>query len=119
MPAGGAGGEIGITLCPGKKGESYTGADWARNLAIDLDVIVRWRSAAVVTLIEDHEFEMLGVPNLGEQIVARGLEWHHLPIVDVSPPDHRREPRYQVLHGNIPTTVDSSMPGDAPLCRPQ
>lgn len=34
---------------------------------------------------------MLGLPRLGEQIVARGIDWHHLPIVDVRAPDERFE----------------------------
>lgn len=44
-----------------------------------------------MTLIEDHEFSMLGVTRLGEQIRARGIEWHHLPNVDVQVPDARFE----------------------------
>ena len=54
-------------------------------------MIGEWRADAVVTLIEDHEFEMLGVPQLGEQVLARGIAWHHLPIKDVAPPDSRFE----------------------------
>ena len=44
-----------------------------------------------MTLIEDFEFSMLGVPELASGIRARGIEWHHLPIVDVRPPDDRFE----------------------------
>lgn len=84
-------GLIGITFCPGKCGESYGGLRWERDREKDLNVIADWRADAVVTLIEDHEFEMLGVPQLGEQIRARGIEWHHLPIKDVAPPDVRFE----------------------------
>ena len=84
-------GEIGITFCPGKKGQSESDYDWDRDLALDLDVIESWKAAAVVTLIEDTEFDILGVQALGPMILARGIEWHHLPIVDVSPPDDRFE----------------------------
>lgn len=91
VQAGHAGGIVGITFCPGKQGDSYTGAPWARDLDIDLDAIARWGARAVVTLIEDHEFEMLGVPGLGSAVRERGIEWHHLPIVDVQPPDARFE----------------------------
>ena len=48
----------------------------------------------MVTLIEDHEFEMLGARGLGAQVRARGIDWHHLPIVDVQPPDERFETRW-------------------------
>jgi protein-tyrosine phosphatase len=89
--AGDAGGSIGITFCPGKCGEAVRGWRWERDLAADLDVIEAWHPAAVVTLIEQHEFEMLGVPHLGERIRARGIRWYHLPIVDVRPPDARFE----------------------------
>ena len=82
-------GLIGITFCPGKHGGSLRGYRWERNLDTDLDVIVNWGANAVVTLIEDHEFIALGVPDLGKMIIARGIDWHHLPIVDVSTPDAR------------------------------
>ena len=86
--AGDAGGLVGITFCPGKRDHGHR---WARNLAADLDTIARWRAQAMVTLIEDHEFNMLGVPELGAEVRARGIDWHHLPIVDVQPPDERFE----------------------------
>ncbi len=94
LSAGSAGGEIGITFCPGKKGPSGSGYDWDRDLALDLAVVVAWKAAAVVTLIEDFEFEMLGVPALGSMVLERGIEWHHLPIVDVRPPDARFEAKW-------------------------
>jgi|JRYH01.1.fsa_nt_gb protein-tyrosine phosphatase len=91
VPAGDAGGVVGITFCPGKQGDSMTGAPWARDLETDLDAIARWQPSAMLTLIEDHEFEMLGVPQLGERVRARGIAWHHLPIVDLQAPDERFE----------------------------
>lgn len=91
VPAGQAGGLIGITFCPGKCGSSLGGSRWERDLGADLDVIALWRSAAVVTLIEDHEFDMLGVTQLGRLVQGRGIAWHHMPIVDVQPPDARFE----------------------------
>ena len=78
-------GAIGVTFCPGKQGDSVFGAPWARDVALDLDVIQSWGAAAVVTLVEEHELISLGVSDLGERIVERGLQWHHLPITDLSP----------------------------------
>lgn len=89
--AGSAGGLIGITFCPGKCGDSAGSHRWERDLTADLDAIALWRPDAVLTLIEDHEFRSLGVTHLGAQVRARGIEWHHLPIVDVQPPDARFE----------------------------
>ena len=95
VKAGDAGGLIGITFCPGKCGSSLFGWEWKRDLAADLDVIALWRPTAVVTLVEDHELELLGVSELGVQVRARGMAWHHLPIVDVQPPDARFEVQWQ------------------------
>lgn len=101
VPAGLSGGLIGITFCPGKCGHSLAGASWQRDLGTDLDVIARWRAAAVVTLIEDHEFDMLGVTQLGSQVQARGIAWHHMPIVDVRPPDARFEAAWRTNGPNL------------------
>lgn len=90
--AGDADGVVGITFCPGKCGPSENSSyRWERDLSTDLDAIARWAPMAIVTLIEEREFTMLGVRDLGKQVRARGIEWHHLPIVDVRPPDKRFE----------------------------
>jgi ADP-ribosyl-[dinitrogen reductase] hydrolase len=80
-------GRIGITLCPGKQGPALNGAWHERDLDVDLDAVATWNAAAVVTLIEDHEFEVLQVSGLPEGVRSRFMEWHHLPIEDVSVPD--------------------------------
>ena len=72
-------GSVGVTLCPGKQGDSVFGAGWARDLATDIAVIREWGASAVVTLLEEHEFERLGVRALPEAVRAAGFEWHHLP----------------------------------------
>jgi ADP-ribosyl-[dinitrogen reductase] hydrolase len=89
VPAGA--GEIGITFCPGKRGPGSAGFVWRRDLEQDLDVVADWGARAVVTLIEDFEFGLLGVPTLGQRIRARGIEWFHWPVVDLRPPDARLE----------------------------
>jgi hypothetical protein len=38
----------------------------------------------VVTLIEDHELELLRVSNLGKEVRRRRMSWFHLSIADVS-----------------------------------
>ena len=87
-------GLLGLTYCPGKKGESVHGAAWDRNLIIDLDRIAEWGPRAVLTLMEAHELDLLNVPDLGLQIERRGMEWLHMPIVDVSIPDTAFERRW-------------------------
>ena len=81
-----AAGAIGVTFCPGKQGDSVFGAPWARDLTLDLDVIQSWGASAVVTLVEGHELVSLGVPDLGQRVRERGMDWFHLPIVDLTAP---------------------------------
>ena len=81
-------GRIGITFCPGKKGQSNFGGAWDRDLDMDLDAIQREGAATVLTLVEEHEFRLLQVEGLGAGVLARHMNWVHLPIEDVSVPDH-------------------------------
>ncbi|SNB76077.1 Dual specificity phosphatase, catalytic domain [Rhodoblastus acidophilus] len=79
-------GRIGITFCPGKHDKSaHTGA-WARDLAADLDVIADSGARLVLTLVEPAELAALKVESLGAEVLARGLDWRHLPIADYSVP---------------------------------
>lgn len=79
-------GRIGISFCPGKQGRSLAGFDWKRDLATDLNAVRDWGAAAVVSLIETHEMEMLGISNLGSAVAELGMKWFHLPIPDVTAP---------------------------------
>ena len=94
MPCGG--GLLGMTLCPGKQVRGR----WERDLALDMPVIADWGASTLVTLLEEHEFRCLGVPNLGVIAETAGLEWHCLPIQDVSIPDERFE-RLWTYSGHI------------------
>jgi protein-tyrosine phosphatase len=75
-------GEIGMTFCPGKKSDSIYGGRWNRDLEKDLGVIRAWGAAAVVTLLEDHEFDLLGVPEFPEIMGQQPFAWHLLRIRD-------------------------------------
>lgn len=90
-------GLLGITFCPGKKGDSVFGASWDRNLDLDMDAIKRWGANAVLSLIEDHECELLGVPKVGEAVKARGIEWFHFPIRDLDVPTSTDMERWRSL----------------------
>lgn len=81
-----ANGQLGITFCPGKKGGSVYGAAWDRDIDLDVDAIKAWGASAVLTLLEDHEYEMLSVTNLGDALKTRGIEWVQFPIRDVDVP---------------------------------
>ncbi len=86
---GRAGGVIGLTFCPGKKQRGASSGDWERDLGIDLEAIQSYGATALVTLMEAQELAAVHVPadQLGSETAQLGLEWHHLPVRDVSVPD--------------------------------
>lgn len=90
-------GHLGLTLCPGKKGDSIYGAGWDRDLNVDLDVIKAWGAVAVLTLIEESEFDMLSVNRLGGAVKASGLDWHHFPVPDLEVPTHEAMTHWREL----------------------
>lgn len=96
-----ANGQIGLTLCPGKQGDSVFGKPWARDLALDLDAVKSWGADMVLTLIEDHEFDTLAVRGLAEGLRARGMEWLHFPIRDVDVPSADSEGHWRGLSRRI------------------
>lgn len=91
-------GAIGITFCPGKQQVNAMSGAWKRDLGLDLDAIKAWGASTVVTLIENHEMKALNVKAIGPQTVARGMEWLHMPITDISAPDQRFEQAWRT-HG--------------------
>lgn len=89
LPAGSAGGAIGITLAPGKRQATGLSGNWARDLDIDLQAIVDWGATRVISLLEPAEFRALGIEALPARVHALGLQWHGLPISDGAAPDAR------------------------------
>jgi hypothetical protein len=81
-------GEIGITLCPGKKGPSSFGGTWDRDLETDISAIERrFKPALALTLMTDSELSASGVHGLGEAFLDKGIQWIHFPISELSPSD--------------------------------
>jgi hypothetical protein len=78
------GGILGMTFCPGKHDTGRHGMVWQRNLPMDLDALHQWGARTLVTLMEPHELNTVRVPDLAQQVRARGITWHRLPIVDQS-----------------------------------
>ena len=105
--AAAAAGRIGLCICPGKRGDSVMGGPWQRDLERDLEVVRRWMPHAVLTLIEAHEFQLLGDCNLGSRLRALGIEWHHLPIVDRQAPDARFEAAWAVCGPRVQSCLRS------------
>jgi protein-tyrosine phosphatase len=79
-------GALGVTFAPGKKDANAQTGAWDRDLSADLDAVAAWNARVVLTLVEPHEFEPLGIPSLGKEVRRRGMDWLHLPVRDVSVP---------------------------------
>lgn len=80
-------GRIGMTFCPGKKGEGIYGGIWNRSLPDDLEQIRRWGSHTLISLMEAHEFAIVGVPEFLTVLPSTHLHWLHFPVRDMQTPD--------------------------------
>ena len=97
-------GTIGMTICPGKTDAARR---WKRDMDMDLDDITNWGASTVVTLIEDHEFHILGVEDMERQVHDFGMKWFHLPITDVSVPDQRFEDAWKTASAEIHCLINA------------
>jgi len=104
VAVGDKGGYLGLTICPGKVDADRK---WMRDLQCDVDEITEWGASTVVTLIEDHEFGMLCVEKLEREVRQSGMQWIHLPIVDMNVPDHRFEDAWQTQSNEIHRRLDA------------
>ncbi|HYW04711.1 MAG TPA: protein-tyrosine phosphatase family protein [Gammaproteobacteria bacterium] len=77
-------GWLGLTACPGREPGLLRGD--SALLTQELARFSALGATAVLTLVEQPELEMLGLPELGERVRAAGLEWRHLPIQDFHAP---------------------------------
>lgn len=94
-------GQIGLTLAPGKCGSSIFGADWQRDLDMDVATLAAWQADLVVTLLIPDEMAMLHIPNLGAKIRSAGMEWINLPIEDTSTPSPAWWQRWPEVSRNL------------------
>lgn len=94
-------GRIGLTFLPGKKGDALYGAPWDRDLGEDLRAILDWGAEAVVSLLEPHEFDLLGVPDFPKVMSAQGFRWALLEIRDSDVPDSRFESAWPVVQPEL------------------
>ena len=94
-------GRLGLTFCPGKHDSNAMTGSWVRNLQMDIETIVDWGGSTLVTLMEQHELDMLNVPDLGQVAESYGLNWYHLPIRDVSIPSFDFEENWVDVGANL------------------
>jgi len=76
-----------MTLAPGKRDPLGRRTAWARDLEADLARLAEhYRAGLLVSLLEDHELDLLGIPGLVARAVARGIAVERLPIPDGAVP---------------------------------
>lgn len=100
-------GKIGMTFCPGKKSDSIYGGAWDRDLQKDVASLCAWGADAVVTLLEDHEFDLLGVPDFPAVMQEQPFHWHYLNIRDSDVPDDRFESAWPAVREKLAAVLKS------------
>jgi protein-tyrosine phosphatase len=76
-------GAIGLTFAPGVRDTSADMTPWERDLDADLERLREHHTADVlVSLLEPHEYDLLGVPDLLTRTRDVGLDVLHFPIID-------------------------------------
>lgn len=79
---------VGLTFAPGKKDTAAMSGSWDRDLAEDLRRLrEEYSTHHLVSLIEDHEFELLGIPDLVEAAIAVGIDVRRFPVRDIGVPE--------------------------------
>eukprot|EP00198_Chlamydomonas_reinhardtii_P002515 XP_001691851.1 predicted protein [Chlamydomonas reinhardtii] len=83
------GSRLGLTVCPGKHILSRDGTLFCRDLGADLKRLREVHGAdVVVALLPEAELRYLKVRDYASAVAAHGMEYLHLPIVEMAaPPD--------------------------------
>lgn len=81
-------GRLGLTFLPGKHGPSfrYPGRVYRRDLDEDLASLAADGVRVLVLLVEDHELERWGDPDIVEIAAARGVAVERRPLADGTAP---------------------------------
>jgi|TARA_Y100000310_G_scaffold126822_1_gene125844 protein-tyrosine phosphatase len=74
-----------MCCCPGRLEQFSDGAHRQRDLAEDLAMVSDWQPDLIVSLVELHEFEFLGVGQLPEEF-KKQFQWQHHPVRDLGAP---------------------------------
>jgi len=90
----GVSGKIILTCFPGRNKEEIS---FNNQLFLDeLKKFYELNCSAVVSLVEDNEFEKMHDKKLFvHQIYNNNLNWFHLPIIDLKVPDHKFVDKWQ------------------------
>lgn len=91
------GGVFGMSHCPGRR---FAG-QMPRNLEQDLARIEGWGASTLLSLVETHEFERLGVPEFADALARSRLRWLHVPIIDMRAPGDAARTAWTAQRGTL------------------
>lgn len=104
----GTGGQIGMTLFPGRRDRLSVDGPWERDVAADLAAVRAWKPAIVLSLVQESEYELLGVPAFASHMqsasAAGKFTWLHLSmpvLTQTLPPELQRRFLGSLLGGAI------------------
>jgi predicted protein tyrosine phosphatase len=88
-----SGGEVGLCCCPGHRLTPSFVRPSLEAFEADLDAIAAFGAKRLVTLMQPDELIYIGIDprRLDREVRARGLEWLHLPIRNLSVPERNWE----------------------------
>jgi protein-tyrosine phosphatase len=107
LSIGDRGGAVGVTFAPGKHQSAAMTGIWERDLMLDLAAVRAWGASRLITLLEPHEFEELGITELSARAADAGLHWHGLPITDGAAPDERFLEPWRALSAVITEEIEA------------
>lgn len=85
-------GRLGLTFAPGKTQPFGQAGNWARDLDKDLSRLRHEYGADIlVSLLEEHEFSRLGIPDLRKRAAEHGIRSVWFPVRDQSVPTSAAE----------------------------
>ncbi len=102
-----SGGEVGLCCCPGHRLTPSFVRPALEAFEADLDTIAAFGATRLVTLMQPDELVYIGIDprRLDREVRARGLEWVHLPIRNLSVPGRDWETNWMTmgkqLHGAL------------------
>lgn len=99
VPLEGLPGRLGLTFAPGKRvASTISRVEWDRDLDADLRALrATFGTDVLVPLLEDHEFDLLRVPDLVPRAEALGMRVRRFPIRDVSVPRPEEDAAFRAL----------------------
>jgi protein-tyrosine phosphatase len=82
---------LGMTFAPGKQQLHAISGNWRRDLPTDLERMrAFYKVDVLVSVMESHEFDSLGIAGLRDQCAATGIEWLRYEVVDGSVPKDQK-----------------------------